>query len=682
MLKQQLQRQLQSQQPPTEAMADNRPATVSDTDPVVSAATDSGPGNAPSPDDTPILLDNLCELFDLSVFERQLLVLCAGMELDMQLSALCAQFSQQPYPCLALALRVFQGNWSALAPTSPLRYYQLIDVQKDHPNLVKQSLTITPWALFYLVGEPYMEPLLAPCLKRVPVLPPLLPGYQHSAGRLYGIWQHGSTPFDSVAQLVTPARDDRQQVAALTAQRDRRVVYELDLCNLPLYGQELAVYRRLLEREIVARQCLLLIDCQRLQAGNGAEPEADLYLLRNWLDSLVCDLPAYCVLSADQAITLSTAHVQHLYLPPLSQSGQVQLWQHCLNLDNNQSISEPSSEPINQLNTTLQQLSMQFNLSGQQIRTIADNARQSAGDLPGALAQNLWQHSREQCRQNLHGLARVISPGSLGWGDLTLADTETAILQDITAQVSLRQQVYRQWGFAEKMPYGLGISALFSGGSGTGKTLAARIIASQLQLDLYHIDLSCVVDKYIGETEKKLDKIFQAAENSGAILLFDEADALFGKRSKVQDSRDRYANMGISFLLQRMESYSGLSILTTNLRSAMDDAFLRRLRFIIPFPFPDKVQRQRLWQQMFPDNAPTHGIDYHKLARLTLTGGSIRNITLQAAFIAATARRAITMRDILDATRREYHKTEKTLDETLIGDWSTTGTQEVKPEST
>ena len=171
---------------------------------------------------------------------------------------------------------------------------------------------------------------------------------------------------------------------------------------------------------------------------------------------------------------------------------------------------------------------------------------------------------------------------------------------------------------------------IISGGTGTGKTMAARIIASSLQLDLYHVDLSSVVDKYIGETEKKLDNIFQAAENNGAILLFDEADALFGKRSKVQDARDRYANMGISFLLQRMESYNGLSILTTNLRSAMDDAFLRRLRFIVAFPFPGEAERRRLWRLMIPDSTPQQDIDNGKLARLTLSGGNIRSIALQA----------------------------------------------------
>src|SRR5262249_9566024 len=181
---------------------------------------------------------------------------------------------------------------------------------------------------------------------------------------------------------------------------------------------------------------------------------------------------------------------------------------------------------------------------------------------------------------------------------------------------------------------GLGISALFAGPSGTGKTMAAEVLAADLELDLYRIDLSQIVNKYIGETEKNLRRVFDAAEAGGAVLLFDEADALFGKRSEVKDSHDRYANIEVSYLLQRMESYRGLAILTTNIKPALDEAFLRRLRFIVQFPFPDAAHRAEMWRRAYPHRTPVGTLDFTRLARFSIAGGHIRNIALHAAFFA------------------------------------------------
>jgi SpoVK/Ycf46/Vps4 family AAA+-type ATPase len=215
-----------------------------------------------------------------------------------------------------------------------------------------------------------------------------------------------------------------------------------------------------------------------------------------------------------------------------------------------------------------------------------------------------------------------------------------------------------------------GVTALFAGESGTGKTLAAEVIANDLGLLLYKIDLSAVVSKYIGETEKNLRRVFDAAEAGGVILLFDEADALFGKRSEVKDSHDRYANIEVSYLLQRMEAYRGLAILTTNLKDALDKAFLRRIRFVIQFPFPDATQRAAIWRRIFPAATPTEDLDITKLARLTIAGGNIRNIALHAAFLAAEAGEPVRMSHLLQATRHEYAKLEKPLSHAEIGDWS------------
>jgi SpoVK/Ycf46/Vps4 family AAA+-type ATPase len=227
----------------------------------------------------------------------------------------------------------------------------------------------------------------------------------------------------------------------------------------------------------------------------------------------------------------------------------------------------------------------------------------------------------------------------------------------IAEQERHRSTVYDEWGVAERMNRGLGITALFAGESGTGKTMAAEVIARDLDLLLYRIDLSGVVNKYIGETEKNLRRLFDAADAGGAILFFDEADALFGKRSEVKDSHDRYANIEINYLLQRMESYRGLAILTTNMKSSLDPAFLRRLRFIVNFPFPGPGERQAIWHKVFPPEVRlAREIDYDRLARFNLTGGSIHNIALAAAFSAAEARSEVTMPILLDAARAEYRK--------------------------
>jgi SpoVK/Ycf46/Vps4 family AAA+-type ATPase len=219
--------------------------------------------------------------------------------------------------------------------------------------------------------------------------------------------------------------------------------------------------------------------------------------------------------------------------------------------------------------------------------------------------------------------------------------------------------VYEEWGFGKRLSRGRGISALFTGPPGTGKTMAAEILAGHLALDLYRIDLSSVVSKYIGETEKNLRKVFDAAERGGAILFFDEADALFGKRTEVKDSHDRHANVEINYLLQRMEEYGGLAILATNRKSDLDPAFLRRIRFLVAFPFPTIDDRRRIWQTVFPPDTPLGPLDYDALARLEVAGGNIRNIAVNAAFLAAADDEAVTMEDVMRAARHEYRKIDK-----------------------
>jgi SpoVK/Ycf46/Vps4 family AAA+-type ATPase len=319
------------------------------------------------------------------------------------------------------------------------------------------------------------------------------------------------------------------------------------------------------------------------------------------------------------------------------------------------------------LEDKLDAIGSQFNFAANAIRSVSAEALQAhsdGGDLGGAL----WDICRAHARPRLNDLAQRIV-ALAGWDDLVLPDAQKQILRQIAVQVRQRAKVYDAWGFGAAGARGLGIGALFAGPSGTGKTMAGEVLASELNLDLYRIDLSQVVNKYIGETEKNLRRVFDAAEESGAILLFDEADALFGKRSEVKDSHDRYANIEISYLLQRMEAYSGLAILTTNMKSALDTAFLRRLRFVVQFPFPDAAQRAEIWRRIFPEQTPTDNLDFGQLARLQVSGGNIRNMALNAAFLAAEANQPVAMRHLLHAARSEYAKLERPLAEAEIGGW-------------
>jgi SpoVK/Ycf46/Vps4 family AAA+-type ATPase len=276
---------------------------------------------------------------------------------------------------------------------------------------------------------------------------------------------------------------------------------------------------------------------------------------------------------------------------------------------------------------------------------------------------------RAYARRSLESLALRVEPHA-AWEDLILPELQIDTLRQLVAQVRQRFIVHDAWGFAGRYGRGLGVTALFAGPSGTGKTMAAEVLAAGLQMDLFQIDLAAVVSKYIGETEKNLRRVFDAAEESGAVLLFDEADALFGKRSEVRDSHDRYANLEISYLLQRMESYNGLAVLTTNMRHALDTAFLRRIRFIVQFPFPDGQLRQRIWERVFPAETPVGALDYARLAQLNVSGGIIRNIATHAAFLAADAGAAVEMAHVLRASKVEYAKLDKPLTAAELGGWA------------
>jgi SpoVK/Ycf46/Vps4 family AAA+-type ATPase len=345
---------------------------------------------------------------------------------------------------------------------------------------------------------------------------------------------------------------------------------------------------------------------------------------------------------------------QHIYirveLPASTFETRKQLWEHCLN-DGRAAISPPE----------LTVLANAFRFHTGQIHEAVHAARNLALSRDGVgyrlTVHDLYEACRLLSNQRLTHYAQKIHP-KFTWDDLILPSDRKLQLREICQWVKYHHVVFDAWGFERRLSLGKGLNILFAGPSGTGKTMAAEIIAGELGLELYKIDLSVVVSKYIGETEKNLSRIFAEAASSNAILFFDEADALFGKRSEVKDAHDRYANIEINYLLQKMEEHEGIVMLATNLQKNLDEAFQRRLQFAVEFPFPDEDHRLCIWHSVFPPAAPLAAdIDFHFLARrLKLSGGNIKNIAINAAFLAAEQASTIGMPHVIFATKREFQK--------------------------
>ena len=331
-------------------------------------------------------------------------------------------------------------------------------------------------------------------------------------------------------------------------------------------------------------------------------------------------------------------------VPPLGSQERARLWDAAL--------AGSSSEDLEPGTATAQ-----FRLTPEQIAAAAHAARARASVWGRAVTgEDLHRGARLQSSSGLERLARRIEPRA-GWDDLVVSDAVAGALRDLAARARHGARVLVEWQMGARTTRGRGVVALFAGPSGTGKTLSAEVLANDLGLDLYVVDLASVVDKYIGETEKNLDRIFQEAQRVNGVLLFDEADALFGKRSGVEDARDRYANIEVAYLLQQMEAFEGIAILTTNLRGNLDDAFARRLDAVLELPLPDEDGRTRLWRLNLPPALPLAGdVDVAFLARFRLSGGNVRNACLAAAFRAAAAERDVSMADLVRGVAQEYTK--------------------------
>jgi hypothetical protein len=603
--------------------------------------------------DSPALtaLETLSKTFGLSCFERAILLLCAGMELDASFAGLCAAAHGDPgrsYPTFSLALAALPApHWSALTPAAPLRRWRLIEIVHQSGTLLTLNpLRIDERVLHFLTGIQYLDERLVGLVEPV-LADALVPSHLALARQITRTWAgaKGQLP---VIQLCGADDAVKRAIAATSCAEAGLHLYAVMTENIPGHAGEFESFVRLWEREAALTSSALYVDAEAIDRADARAIVQVSHLLDHTNSPLL-------VSTRDRWRPLRRA-MRTLEVRKPSAEEQCEIWQSLL------------SEAAGSINGHVRNLVSQFNFNVPSIRTAVQEAL--ASDATGeALATELWDASRSQARPRLEDLAQRIEPMAT-WDDLVLPEAEQSLLREITAHVAHRATVYEAWGFGAVSSRGLGISALFSGTSGTGKTMAAEVLANALRLDLYRIDLSSVVSKYIGETEKNLRRVFDAAEDGGAILFFDEADALFGKRSEVKDSHDRYANIEINYLLQRMESYRGLAVLATNMKSALDSAFLRRIRFVINFPFPDTAQRAEIWQRIFPPRTPTEGLDISKLARLNLAGGNIRNIALNAAFLAANAGEPVRMTYILHAVRSEYAKLEKPLTEAEIGGWA------------
>jgi ATPase family associated with various cellular activities (AAA) len=601
--------------------------------------------------EVPPALAQLGELLGLSVFEQEVLLLCAAPALDPSIAALCALAQADPalaYPTFALALSLFDNpHWDVLSPERPLRHWRLVEIdQPPGRPLTTSPLRADERIVNYLKGLNYLDDRLAPLLLPVYADDPEdgLSGTQLAAAEAtLALLARPGLPRRPVLQLLGPEEPGKLLVAERVAAAAGLRLYHLHAASLPTSAAELDLLARLWRRESLLLPVALYLDAHEAAVeADGSERPGGYAMLA---DSFLVRTDGVLFLGTRDASRRLGRWAVPVDVPRPTALEQRAAWA---------AMGAPIDLAV--------KLSSQFDLPLPAIRNLARAALDGGASPAADGGERLWHACLAATRLRLDTLAQRLETG-VTWDDLVLPAAELALLRQVTAQVAHRGIVYDDWGFRSPAARGLGVTALFAGQSGTGKTLAAEVLASELRLALYRVDLAGVVSKYIGETEKNLARLFDAAEAGGAILFFDEADALFGKRSEVRDSHDRYANVEINYLLQRMETFQGLAILASNLHGALDRAFLRRLRFVVRFPFPGEAERRQIWARAFPTGTPTGGLDLARLAKLHLAGGDIHNIAVAAAFLAANAGTPVTMPLVLDAARTEFRKLDRPVDE-------------------
>jgi SpoVK/Ycf46/Vps4 family AAA+-type ATPase len=600
------------------------------------AATESPPAlEAPA-------LAVLARALGLSEFEARVLFLSAASEFDNDIPLLCARALNdpaRPFATFGLAFTLFDDPaWDAMSQERPLRYWRLVEInQPGAQPLTGSALKADERIINFIKGLNYLDDRLAPLLDAVPESEIDLPPSQTAVADDMESRVRGG-PGIPVCQLVGNDSVSKRAVAAIVCKRLGLTAYRIAAENIPQSAGDFETCLRLWQRETALLPVALYIDARHAERDAGPNKTVERFLSRCQGLVFLDVRDAWPEAGRESAIFDVSK--------PLP-AEQLTAWTSALGKTAPQGLAE--------------RLAGQFNLNLSDVYGLAASAL-AAGGNAATLEKRLWRDCLNRLRPALDRLGQAVDAKATS-DMLVLPDQQRDLLRQIVNQVANRPEVYDDWGFRNRLNRGLGISVLFAGDSGTGKTMAAEVIAGELGLILYRIDLSGVVSKFIGETEKNLRQIFDAAEDGGAVLFFDEADALFGTRSEVKDSHDRYANIEINYLLQRIESYRGLAILASNMKKALDQAFLRRLRFIVNFPHPGAPERLLMWSKAFPPETPVENLDFPRLARLNLTGGSINSIVLNAAFLAAQARSRVTMPIILDAARAEFRKLEKPVSE-------------------
>ncbi|MFF5763802.1 AAA family ATPase [Streptomyces tanashiensis] len=603
----------------------------------------------------PPALDRLCSLFTLTAFERDLLVAVAAPELGLPTATGPVTFAR------ALAA-LPDAHWSALLPDAPLRGWRLLDVPAQLPptefgGLSQLPLAVDERILHALLGADTTDDRLAGRARLVAPVCRLAPGQGPVVASLAALVR--PAPGTEGCLLTGEDRLTRRQAVVDAARRIGLTVLAVDGLDLPDTAPAMDTLARLLAREAGLGLRLLLVE------GTAASLPRCVRLL-----AAGAPLGVSAVLSADEAPPGSELPV--LRLPPASAGERRDLFAAALR---EARLTEDPAELAERHPLTPAGITLAVERTGRLAAAPGHGDAGEAGDTraratgpeaAGVPAADVAAACRAVAERPLHGLATVRRPAA-GLDDLVLPDQANRSLRALLAHVRRRRRVYGEWGYAER-GRGLAVTALFAGPSGTGKTTAAEAVAHELGFDVIAADLSQVVSKYIGETEKHLARLFDAAE-TGSVLLFDEGDALFAKRTQVRDSRDRYANLEVSYLLQRLETFRGIAILTTNAREAIDPAFVRRMRFVVTFPFPDAEQRALLWAGAFPPGVPTEGLDPRRLAQLAVSGGTIAQLALHAAFLAADEGVPVGMRHVLDAARIESDKLERPLAANEIRGW-------------
>lgn len=642
-------------------------------------------------------------MFMLSDFERDTLLLAAAVELDSGFERLYAYAQDDAgllLPTPALARFLFCDNAeealldrSAFIPTAPLFRYRLIDwaspQQGSRGGLLSRPYRIDERILAFLAGSPVSDARIAPAVRALSSPLPL-PGIwpelvTHLEARLSDFLEvEEPRGLRMIVNLHGKNVSEMRSVATAASQSLGIPLLQARLDDLLDTGLPLESGLALFFRESLLMSAAVYLELAPKPGneadgggGGGQVPEhvrgvqeglsrRILQAARDYsVITFVASETSWPPASEDPA-SFNCLRTE-VALPTMNFSGRRKLWEQGLSHMSNTKKSAHHETGLAE-GILPDDLANRFQFTADQIRSALSRAEESAS-LQGRPVTSA--DIDDACRaMPVHGLGslaqKVTSPFS--WEDIVLPDDTLEQLKEITRQFRFREKVYGEWRFERKLDRGRGTCVLFSGPSGTGKTMAAGILANDLGLDLYRIDLSGVVSKYIGETEKNLRRVFDEGEKSQAILFFDEADALFGKRSEVKDSHDRYANIEINYLLQRMENYTGASILATNMRSSLDTAFMRRLRYIVEFPMPDTAYRETIWRKSFPPEAAIDGVDFRFLAKnFAMSGGNIMNVAVNAAFMAAADGGRIGMTHLVLAVKREYAKLGKLCLESEFG---------------